>query len=317
MNKRDLILGVAGILFILVMLTGTTQAAISPYVGVSIGDEVEYEVTIFHIRQELNNIVYINKNPFDMEGNIVKIKINDITEEETGDFFGLLWVNKTKFITTESFGGKSFESYSYLDDWFETFSFLTFYYEMMLMGFNPDTFEFDEPESFNDSAENYDGLPVFASTNESFYQELENEIIGPSIITNKEAEDENPPFQFEQEFREVAYWEDRNEFFLNVSLYTSTSGSTSTGKAWDLNLGVDIVTHIDTANGFVKDLDYAMHQYVAIDTNSSLMKARQAFKKTGGGRPTITLDYNFIAPSLTILGVVATIIIRKKLLIKN
>jgi len=275
MNRRDLILGVVSIFFITVMISSTTQAVSTTYIGVSVGDEVEYEVTIFHLRSELNNVVYINKNPFEMEGQKVKIKINEITEEEVGDFFGFLLVNKTKFVTTESFAGKSFESYSYLDEWFETFQFLTFYYEMMLMGFNPETYLFEEPEDYNDSADRYEGLPVFASTNESFYQELENTISAPSpMFQTRSAVDEHSPIQFEQEFYEVAYWEDRNEFFLNVSLYSSNSGTTTTDLAWDLNLGVKIVTHIDTSNGLVKDLDFSMQQYVAVSGNNSLRFVR-------------------------------------------
>lgn len=301
------------------MISGTTQAAISPYVGVVIGDEFEYEVTIFHLRQEVNNVVYVNMNPFGIEGNILKIKVNDIVEEEMMSFFGLYTENQTKIETTESFSGKSFESGTFLDEWFETFFFLIFMYESTQLAFNPETYQFFEPEPFNDSVENYEGLPIFASTNESFYQQLNARLFeNATLVPIKNEVDHDTPFQLATESYEVAYWEDKNEFFLNVSLYSSNTGTTTTDIGWDLNIGVNLVTHIDVANGLVKDLDYSMHQYVAVGTNSSLMKARQAFKKAGGGeRPTITLDYNFLAPTLTIFGLVAIIVTRKKLVIKK
>ena len=319
MKRREFLLSIISTLFIVIMISGTTQAAISPYVGVAIGDEFEYEVTIFHLRQEVNNVVHINMNPFGMEGNKVNIQVNDIVEEEMMSYFGLVTENQTKIETTESFSGKSFESGTFLDEWFETFFFLTFIYETYQLTFNPEIYQFIEPEPFNDSDENYEGLPIFASTNESFYQQL-NATISESdaSVPVKNEVDQDTPFQLAHESYEVAYWEDKNEFFLNVSLYSSNSGTTTTDIGWDLNIGVDIVTHIDVANGLVKDLDYALHQYVAVGTNSSLMKARQAFKKVGGGdRPTITLDYNFLAPTLTILGLVAIIVTRKKTVIKK
>ncbi|MCG3226971.1 MAG: hypothetical protein H7645_08635, partial [Candidatus Heimdallarchaeota archaeon] len=73
MKRREFLLSIISTLFIVIMISGTTQAAISPYVGVAIGDEFEYEVTIFHLRQEVNNVVHINMNPFGMEGNKVNI----------------------------------------------------------------------------------------------------------------------------------------------------------------------------------------------------------------------------------------------------
>ena len=301
------------------MISGTTQAAISQYVGVAIGDEYEYEVTIFHLKQEVDNIVYINVNPFGMEGNKIKIEVNDIVEEEMMSYFGFYTENQTKIKTTESFAGKSFESGTFLDEWFETFFFLMFFFETLPQAFNPETYDFYIPEPYNDSAANYEGLPIFASTNESYYQQLNaTSFEKTTLFPVKNEVERDIPFQFAHESYEMVYWPDKNEFYLNVSLYSSETGTTSTDVGWDLNLGVDIVTHIDTVNGLVKDLDYAIHQYVAVGTNSSLMKARQAFKKVGGGdRPTITLDYNFLAPTLTILGLVAIIVTRKKLVIKK
>ncbi|NPD87906.1 MAG: hypothetical protein HGN29_04235 [Asgard group archaeon] len=318
MKRSKLLLGIISTLFIVIMISGTTQAVISPYVGVVIGEEFEYEITIFHIKQDLNNVNYININPFGMEGNKIKIKVADIVEEEQSSFLGIPMENQTKIKTTESFAGKTFESESFLDDWFETFFFLTFYYETSPITFNPETYEFNEPKPFNDSDENYEGLPVFASTNESYYQQLNASFSEPAtFVPVKNEVERDSPFQLAYESYEVGYWPDKNEFYLNVSLYSSNTGTTSTDIGWDLNIGVDIVTHIDIANGLVKDLDYSINEFIAVGTNSSLMKARQAFKKVGGGRPTITLDYNFIAPSLTMLGLVAIIVTRKKLVIKK
>ncbi|MCG3220222.1 MAG: hypothetical protein H7641_02480 [Candidatus Heimdallarchaeota archaeon] len=319
MKRREFLLSIISTLFIVIMMSGTTQAAISPYVGVVIGDEFEYEVTIFHIRQDVNNVNYININPFGMEGNKIKIQVADIVEEETGDFFGLIYVNKTKIKTIEAFAGKSFESGTFLDEWFETFSFLLMYFDFFPSAFIPETYEFYEPEPFNDSAENYEGLPIFASTNASFYQQLNSTFSESALLVPVKNEVErDTPFQLAHETYEVGYWPELNEFYLNVSLYSSNTGTTTSDIGWDLNIGTDIVAHIDTANGLVKDLDYSMHLYIAVGTNSSLMKARQAFQKVEGvERPTITLDYNFIAPTLTILGLVAIIVSRKKLMIKK
>ena len=301
------------------MVAGTTQAVISPYVGVSIGDEFEYEVTIFHIKHEVNNTVYINKNPFGMEGNKVIISVDDIIEEEYMDFFGFVGDNRTKIITTESFAGKSFDSYSFLDEWFETFGFLTFYYEFFPLSFNPETYSFEEPEPYNDSDDRYEGLPIFASTNKSFYQQLNDTFSNPLELPQMKYNLINGlPIKLGFESYEVGYWEDRNEFYLNVSLYSSNTGTTSSEVGWDLNLGVTLEVHVDFAKGLVKDLDYSMHQYVAVGTSSALMKARQAFKIVGGDdKPTFTLDSNLIAPTLTILGLVAIIVIRKKIILKN
>jgi hypothetical protein len=319
MKRKEFLLGIVSVFFIVILTVGTTQATISPYVGVDIGDKVEYEVTIFHMRQEVNNTAYVNVNPFGMEGNKVEIKVNDITEEETGDFWGMITINKTKIVTTESFAGKSFESGSFLDDWFEAFSFFSWYFVQFPLMFIPEAYEFYVPEPYNETEANYEGLPVFASTNESFYQELNATLAGGmSLLPVRNAVEKDTPIQFAHESYEVGYWPDKSEFYLNVSLYSSDTGTTSTDIGWDLNLGFEYVTHIDIANGLVKDLDYSMHQYIAVGSSSALMKARQAFKKVGGGdRPTITLDYNFVAPTLTILGLVAIIVARKKRLLKK
>ena len=303
------------------MISGTTQAAISPYVGVSIGDEFKYEVTIFHLKSELNSTVYINTNPFGMEGNKIDMNVTDIVEEEQTNFFGFTSVNNTKIKTTESFAGKSFESGTFLDEWYDAYIFFTTYFKTFQLSFDPETYEFKEPEPYNDSTENYEGLIVFASTNKSFYEQLESEISAPPTLTPiKNEVNEDDPFKLEHELYDVAYWEEKNEFYLNVSLYSSNSGTTSSEVGWDYNIGTEFIIHIDTANGLVKDIDYSMHHYVAVGDNNSLMKARQAFKRIvseGGGTPTITLPYNLITPTLILLSIVTVFAFKKRLNIKK
>ena len=45
MNKKELILGLIGISLILLVSTATTTSAVSPYVGVEVGDSYDYKIT--------------------------------------------------------------------------------------------------------------------------------------------------------------------------------------------------------------------------------------------------------------------------------
>jgi hypothetical protein len=313
MNKKELILGLIGFSLILLISISTTTSAVSPYVGVEVGDSYDYKVPKINIFAKHNDIIYAEGLPFDFVGKTITIEITAIYDyTETGIFFP--FEEGTGINVTESYDSTSYNSVTLLDEWFATFASIQFLYYFSVLQFNPEFFEFIPPDPLEETEEDYPAQPAFASTNKSFYMELEEDatanLIPVSFAPNEQdiLIETNPEETFN-----VTYFEDSNEFFMNVSLHHWGSGTTTTAQNWDINGYADFETYINVNEGLVEYLYYKFGYIVNIGTNNTKMEVEYELDRiTADGRPAFTIDYSFITPLLTVFGILAAITIWRK-----
>ena len=271
--KKTEIIGLS-ILVLSLMVTYQTSAALSPYVGISVGDKFQYEFTQFEIYRYINGSLILDINGSNLIDNSINITINDISESNDA-FFENLYGSSTEVNVTENFKRGSFMAKTLLDMWF-------FHYYETEIGFDSFITYFDPEEGINgeitppDTSDysNFAGLPVLATTNKSFYEALEQEVPDysgtPPMPPDRLLNEKDRSFTLNNRQTQASLQD--GIFKMNVTNIDTRSGETSANESWSITGGTAFYTEINTIQGLVNILYWKIYYSTVIgETTDNLI----------------------------------------------
>ena len=303
------------LLVCLMIVILSTSAIADPLssVGVQEGDEVTYKFGKTYFEAKENDVTYLDESDFNLEDKKVKVRIDSLfvvyndwmlIGETFGDY--IVAVN-----TTETFEGSQYESKTYVDYWYSLFYLLRVGYEAQVKYFDPYYYEFDPPDPMNESLPPYTAfqMPIFASTNVSFYEGIEQQ--WSQTLIEEKNENLNNNIKLMSEFLEVAYWEDKNEFYLNTSYHAYRTNDTETPTPWEIDGKFNYVVHVDTLEGLVKDLQFSFGYNLKLGSNQTFIEIVYEIKKDRIGN-TIQLNAPWLEVLIISIGMVFVLRLKKK-----
>ncbi len=305
MKKKTIYFGFTIVVFIL--LTNTVSRAGSlQYVGVKVGDTFKYKITDGHILTKFNDTVYLNDSDLNIQGKKVDIRITAIGEILLESFFGYP-MEEIIVNVTETIDGEEYEGYTLLDEWYQMFSVIFLSYIGITLSFDPEYYEFHPPDSSTTDVEEFLMLPIFATTNSSFYQELVDQ---GGISTAPLQPQGGAPSKMVLEGIQITF-DGESKFTLNATMEDSTSGTINVDVEWNTSAILEFYVFIDTQNGVVKEFYLNFENDIIIGPNTTINEITYGFKeeKTSGNGNTFTLDYSlmlsiYVSASLLVVFVI-------------
>ncbi|MHA1260152.1 MAG: hypothetical protein ACTSSG_08840 [Candidatus Heimdallarchaeaceae archaeon] len=270
------------------LLSSIVKGEISPFVGVNAGDEFNFKIVSAHTLLEHNGTTYIESHMFDYEGKTVNIKVDAISEGKFPDYFLVIPINKTVINTTETINGDIHITYSVLDQWYETLTFLLPSFDYFVNSFDPLTYEFSPPESYK---EEYKGLPVFASTNTSFYQQLVEEGIGGTT---------------------VSYNEEKANFTIVSNDLRFRDGTTNTTGYWNVTAEMGYYVQIDVNQGVLMEYSQLFAFKINIGMNNTKMLMKLKFENEASNTKTFSLNFEMVGPLIVGIGLLTLVAKRRR-----
>ena len=255
MIKKRLVAYSASFLLVMLLLNTSTSSAIIELVEVEVGDTFEYKLTTAHIYFENNDVIYADDDMMGYAGREVEIEITGISEGLDGTSFGFIG-NGIMFNTTETVGSDVYYVHSFLDDWYMSLLSASMLYALYVDLFDPTSYVVYPPL---DDAMEYKGLPIFASLNTSFYNQILNEgIPGATVSFNAEKGNFTIALEPMEGFREGI--------------------DTSSLLPWNTTAKLKYYVNIDTEAGTVNDLKYSLETENYIGTNHTKIKVAYGFE---------------------------------------
>ena len=295
------------------VFTSQISTALSPHIGIHIDDTFEYQFSKFEIFRYINNSLVVDEDGSNLVDNTIKITINDITEGNDA-FFEDLYGESTLVNVTETFKRGSFTTTTFLDMWF-----LYYYDTEMMFGYlivysHPEEGIFPEmtPPDTNDYW-NFAGLPVLATTNETFYESLELEIpdySGTPPMPPDRAQNERDGEMKLNRFTQVSL---RDSIFkMNVTNTEMRSGETTNNETWSINGSTNFYVEINTQQGLVNTLSWVVEYSVVLGATSDAFIYEVVIDNLNPQK-TIKVDFQILyAATLSVLGLLVINIIRRK-----
>lgn len=311
--KKELTLFLAGLSLLAILTSAPFTTAVSPFVEVEVGDSFNYVVSKVYFYLEENNMVVAEETGAGIVNNTINVEVNEIFDSSNILFLGLPY-ETTVFNVTETIGEQSFQALTPLDMWYSMFVSLEFLYAMMVDGFNP----YDPPGiiiEFPDTS-TYDfmkGLPIFATSNTSFYEQLEadlNDVTSLNLALD-DSNYQNPIINPEIPIRltEVSYI--NGIFKLNVTNQGYFDEITTTEISWSVQGISNYFVEVDTNNGLVNEMFYGLNVKTIVDGYKTVVDMKVGIEKSDTGR-TWTLGLTYLEPLLAVLGLTLVWVIVKK-----
>ncbi len=313
--KKELTYLLAGISFLVILVSVPLSTAVSPLVGVEVGDDFNYVVTDIYFYLEEGLVVTTEETGVGIVNNTINVQVDAIFESADIGYWGLPYPTTT-FNVTETLGGQTFLGQTPLDMWYSTFVSIDMLYAILVDGFNP----YDPPDvviDFPDTS-TYDfmkGLPIFANTNATFYEHLESQLnaaIYPSFTYDDSI---NPIINpgIPSNVIEVSFID--GIFKLNVTKQGFIDDGTVTTDV-DIDWSVEGVSNyyveIDVENGLVQVMYYGIKVKTIVDGYSTELAMEVGIERSDSGR-TFTLGLSFIEPLLAVLGLTTFYIIVRRI----
>jgi len=291
----------------LVLLTSTIARASSLQdVGVKVGDTFKYKITDGHILTKFNETIYIDDTNLNIEGKKVDIEITSI-QEFLSELFSGIFPEEIMVNVTETVEGETYEGYTLVDEWYLMFSIILISYTSVTQFFDPEGYEFHPPEPSTTEVEEFLMLPIFATSNTSFYEELvEQEGITTAPLLPKKG----TPTKMVQDQIQITF-DGVSKFTLNATMDETVSGVINIDVEWSSYAMLEFYVFVDTQKGILKDYYLNFKNVILVGGNKTINEITYGFEEESSGK-TFTIDYSAILPIYICTGVLAVFIILKK-----
>lgn len=304
MHNKKFIRGIVSIVILFSLISSNTEASLLVNVGVSIGDVFDYKYTEVHLQLKHNGTTYVNYQGEDIVGKTINVTVDDYNETVESGFIGFYY-EKVKFNQTERFDDIERETYTYLDQWFDFYFMIEIAFNSTVMNFDPEDYDFHPPNP--DVIYNYtslSGMPIFASTNTSFYADL-NE--------NGLPETEYPYFSKSNPIKnsKVTHitFQD-NIFVVNVTNEDTLSGVTAAEENWSIHGLSKYEITVDTEQGLVNAFKYSINYEAAVGLEHTEVVTTIAFEKISD--KTYSIDFSLSIPILLLTSFIAFSILKRR-----
>jgi hypothetical protein len=307
MKKKALNLGLVIIIFIL--LTNTVSKANSlQYVGVEIGDKFKYKITYGHILTKFNETIYLDDTDLNIQGKKVDIRITAIDEYLLESFLGL-FVEEIMINVTETVDGVEYEGYTLLDEWHMMFQVILNSYLYNTVAFDPENYEFHPPDTSATDDEEFLLLPIFATTNTSFYQEM---LDHGGISTAPLQPQEGLPSIMVLEGIQITF-DGESKFTLNATMEDTVSGTIDVDVEWSSYAILEFYVFIDTQRGIIKEFYLNFKNDIIIGANTTINEINYGYKEEiSGSGNTFTLDNSTMLPIYISVSLIVIFVIVKR-----
>ena len=309
MRKNAIYLGF--VIIGLILLTNTISRTNSlQYVGVEVGDTFKYKITDGHILTKFNETVYLDDADLNIQGKKIDIRITAIDEFLLESFLGFL-VEEIMINVTEIVDGAEYEGYTLLDEWHIMFQVILNSYMYNTVAFDPESYEFHPPETSATKEEEFLLIPIFATTNTSFYQEMLDQGGTPSVHLQPKG---GLPSRMILEGIQISF-DGISKFTLNATLEDTVSGTIDIDVEWSSYASLEFYVFIDTQRGIIKEFYLNFKNDIIIGSNVTINEMTYGFKEeTSENGNTFTIDYSIISPIYVCatLMIIFVIIRRKK-----
>ena len=315
--KKELTIFLAGLSLLMILSSAPFTTAVSPFVEVEVGDSFNYVISKVYFYLEENNVVTAEETGVGIVNGTINVEVDAIFDSSDVLYFGLPY-ETTTFNVTETIGDRSVQAQTPLDMWYGMFLSIEGLYAMLVDGFNP----YDPPDITIEipDTSSYDfikGLPVFANSNTTFYEELEADLNGVTSL-NLALDDSNynnPIINpgVPGRITEVSYI--GGIFKLNVTnqgYFDDGTVSTNVDYDWSVQGISNYYVEIDTNNGLVNEMFYGINVKTIVDGYKTVVDMKIGIEKSDTGN-TWTLGISFIEPLLAVLGLTTFWIITRKM----
>lgn len=311
--KKELTVFLAGLSLLAILTSTPFTTAVYPFVEVEVGDSFKYVISKIYFWYEENNVVQAEETGEGIVNNQITVTVDAIFDSNDMYNPGLPY-ETTVLNVTESIGEQDFQAQTVLDMWYSTFISIEFLYSMLVLGFNPEDpsgIVVNVPDTSNYSF--IMGLPIFATSNTTFYEEVKVQVNSTSIF-NLAADDsgsEDPTLNpvLPNKVVEVSYID--GIFKLNVTNQDYFEGVTLTEIAWNIHGNSKYYVDIDTNKGLVNSLLYELSYKINIGGVKTSLHMKIAIEKSSSGK-TITLGLTFLEPLLAVLGLTTFWVIARR-----
>lgn len=304
MNNKKMVRGIVSIVILIGLISSNTEASLLVNVGVSIGDVFEYKYTEVQLQLKHNGTTYVNYQGEDIVGKTINVTVDDFNETVGSGFIGFYY-ERVKFNQTERFDNIERETSTYLDHWLDLYLSVELSFNSSVVSFNPEYYSFHPPDP--DAIYNYTtmiGLPIYASTNISFYEDL-NE--------NGLPENEYPYFSKTEPIKnsreeQISFLD--NILKVNVTNEETFNGVTSTEENWSIHGLSRYDVTIDAKLGLVKAFMYSISYEVVVGLEHTEVVIKIAFEKIMGDSSTI--DFSLSVPILMLTSIIAFSVLKRR-----
>ena len=254
-----------GLSIITLFIFGQSSAALSPYIGIEVGDKFEFQFSKFEIQRYINGSKVIDEDGFELVNNKINITVNEIKEGNDG-FFKELYGGSTVVNVTETFKRGVFPALTMLDSWFFLYYQVELVFDDLVTFVDPEegsTIELFPPDT-NDYS-NFAGLPAFATTNTSFYEALEKEVPDfsgtPSMTPDRAQETDDSALKLNR-FTQVSLQD--GIFKMNITNGDMRAGYTSAEEPYYIEGRSYYYVEINTQQGVVNTLSWKIQYTIQI-----------------------------------------------------
>ncbi len=304
MYNKKLIRGIVSTLILLSLITSNTEASLLVNVGVSIGDVFDYKYTEVHFQMKHNGTTYVDYQGEDIVGKTINVTVDDYDIATESGFIGFYY-DRVKFNQTERFDEEERETQTYLDQWFDFYFLTEMSYNSTAINFDPEEYEFHPPNP--DAIYNYTsliGMPIFATTNTSFYQDLND---------NGLPETEYPYLSKSEPIKSTktnqVSFED-NIFAVNVTNEDTISGVTVAEENWSIHGLLRYDVTVDAELGLVNAFKYSINYEASVGLDHTEIVTIIAFAKIVEN--TYSIDFSLSAPLLLITSLIAFTVLKRR-----
>ena len=280
MNTRKIFHGIVSILLAVTIISNNTEAALLSNVGVKIGDSFEYKYTELELTHSHNGTSYVNYLGADIVGKTINITVDDFYETVDESFLGFNY-DRIQFNQTEKFDSNTNETHSFLDYWFDIYRYTELAFNTTSVNFDPEEYEFHPPSE--NAIYDYNiaiGISIFATTNVSFYENIEENGIpetGDSyVMMCREKDDTSNELTYSKE-EQIAFVD--NILTINVTNEDTQSGITVAEEDWSIHSITRYDLSINTTQGLVTRLLYEYSYEIVMGPQHSEMKTLVAFEE--------------------------------------
>lgn len=304
--KKKVINFVFSIIVFILLSSTISRASSLQYVGVNVGDRFKYKITNGHILTSFNDTIYLDDSDLNIQGKKVDIEITSIQESLSESFLGF-FVEAIMVNVTETVEGEQYQGYTLVDEWYIMFSIILLSYTSVTQFFDPGSYEFHPPEPSATEIEEFLLLPIFATTNTSFYQELVDQ--GGTSTAPLQPQGGTPSKMVVDQIQTT--FDGVSKFTLNATMDDTVSGIINIDIEWSSYAKLEFYVFIDTQKGLVKDYYLNYKNVILIGTNKTINEITYGFEEESSGN-TFTLDYYAILPIYICMGISAIFMILKK-----
>lgn len=182
-----------------------------------------------------------------------KIEVISISAVEREDW--LFSLTNTMINSTETIDGETLEQYSFADEWRNFMLFASIVVGLSLIGY-PDNTQFSEPLLSERVDIDNIGYPLFATSNDTSYEEFTSEFEEPEF-----------PFIGDLQVEHIP----GSSFMLDAFLTENNSATTTTGLVASYQYSISFNVSVDIANSFVSKMIMDFSFEIAIDERSNFV----------------------------------------------